>query len=758
LKNEFFKNDGSALSYSQFWITRAPQYKRKPVMLLKGKKCFCFVALKHHSRFLLPITRVLEAEGVDVRYLTAPAEMPFEITLMEEGLSYTHPFSYLTPEVAEKVESAYRQVRMAWREKMLASPLLNYYIIPLQDKTLRLQVENFYLFRQMFEQEKPDFVLALHELNSWGKLLGYLSHEYKIPSITLQEGLYYAPTGVYRFHTEYSTACLVWGEATREVLVRSGGSADKIFVVGNTHLASAIAQATHPEAVQETKKELQLAPGRKVVVILMGGVGYQDEFAFPAEFVNWVRDTSEYTVVCKWHPQTNRNVIDRIESGFGNSPHLRFVQHYDTYQLLAVSDVCVVFGNSTTGLEALAFDKPLIEVLIPGLEYSFAAQGVAEGVIGLSAVPAAVQHVFTHGVSTERSQKVKEYLEQNLAETLDGRSVERAVDLISRMLAIQEEQQQRWQPNTKFIDNVQQIDPHIFAPSSSDESRTRIDNIQNLAAPVLSEHQSYEFLCSIIIPLESTEGVGETLLGIARHTSSDLSYECLLSSAYPDEVRQLLSGIQGDIHLLSASYPSIAHLCNVAAKAAKGRYLCFVPPGLIPQAGWLEGLLKELDTESTTGSAQLPIGIVGGQSVFTNGLLSHAGIAFDANCSLSLLYRLLPATFVGANKARVVPAVTGCVLIPREVFAMIGGMDEGFQHLFHDIDFCLQAQVAGWQTKYTPHSTCLSFAQNSTRGADDRLRFYSKWVGYLWPNEEKYWQEDDLDNKKLIQLYQQQLH
>jgi len=30
-------------------------------MSLNGKKGFCFVALKHHSRFLLPITRVLES-------------------------------------------------------------------------------------------------------------------------------------------------------------------------------------------------------------------------------------------------------------------------------------------------------------------------------------------------------------------------------------------------------------------------------------------------------------------------------------------------------------------------------------------------------------------------------------------------------------------------------------------------------------------------------------------------------------------------
>lgn len=724
-------------------------------MPLNGKKCFCFVALKHHSRFLLPITRMLEAEGVDIRYLTAPAEMPFELTLMEEGLPYTHPFSYLTPEIAEQTEAAYRRVRAAWREKAFSSSILHHFTLPIQDKTLRMQVENFYLFRQMFAQEKPDFVLALHELNSWGKMLGYLSHENKIPCVTFQEGLYYAPAGIYRFHTEYSTACLVWGEATREVLVRSGGSTDKIFVVGNTHLAAAIAQVTHPDVIRETKKDLRLDRNKKVVTILMGGVGYQEGFAFPPDFVAWARETTDCTIICKWHPVTNKTVISNIQEKFGDSAQLRFVQHYDTYRLLAVSDVCVVFGNSTTGLEALALGKPLIEVQIPGLEYSFAAQEVAERVDNLTAVPTAVQQLLATGVPVVRTQKVKDYLDRNLADTLDGRSVERAVDVIAHILTVQDEQRQRWQPSLSTPQQVCQKGIPISAPLRQEEHTAlhHVDRYEENSVP--TERTQSEYVCSIIIPLQSTVGVEQTLIGIATHTPATLSYECLLSSAHPDDVRQLLSGIQGDIRLLVASRTSVAHLCNVAARAAKGRYLCFLPPGMVPQAGWLEALLKEIETELTPGdSERLATGIVGGMALLTNGEVTHAGITFDANCSLSFLYRFLPSTFAGVNKTRVMPAVAGCLLVPREVFLTMNGMDEGFQHRWHDVDFCLQAQVAGWQTKYTPHSVCLVPAQDGDKSAADRLRFYGKWVGSLWPNEAAYWQEDGFDNKMLQQLYQ----
>jgi GT2 family glycosyltransferase len=84
-------------------------------------------------------------------------------------------------------------------------------------------------------------------------------------------------------------------------------------------------------------------------------------------------------------------------------------------------------------------------------------------------------------------------------------------------------------------------------------------------------------------------------------------------------------------------------------------------------------------------------------------------------------------------------------------------MDEGFQHSWHDIDFCLQARLVGWQTKYTPYSVCLTLEAEGEKDAADRLRFYGKWVGNLWPNEECYWQEDGVDNRMLAQLYQNQI-
>jgi hypothetical protein len=677
-------------------------------MELKGKKAFCFLALKHHSRFLLPVTRALEAQGMEILYLTAPAEMPFELTLQEEGLPYRHTQEYSNQDVVDKINVAYRSIRSVWKEKVLQSAVLNHFTLPVQDKILRMHVDNFYLFRRMFEVEKPDLVLALHELNSWGKMLGYLSHDFGVPMITLQEGLYYAPAAVYRFHTEYSSACLVWGEATREVLVRSGGSSDKIFVVGNTHLQTVIKKESDREALRRTKQELSIGEGQKVVTLLMGGLGYDKGFTFPQELLDWVRAQPELVLICKWHPVTNKLAIEQIGQDLSAIPNVRTLQQFDTYRLLAASDVCVVFGNSTTGLEALAFGKPLLEVQLSGLEYSFARHRVASAVATLAEIPQAVDRILKGIVSEGRQRHIDEYLQHNLY-LLDEKAVHRSVRVVERMLSAR----------------------GANKPTELNSAR----------------EEKEEFLCSIIIPQVSCDGVPESLLGVADNTAADLSYECLISSSLaPEDRGELVNELEGDVQVLSSDRSGLSHLYNLGASRARGRYLCFLTPGWVPQKGWLETFANEMEQDPR-------VGIVGGMALFGDGLVAHAGIAFDANLSPVSLYRLLPAIFPGANRRRNMRGVTGCLFVRREAFVAAGGFDEIFQGNWSELDFCLQTGAMGWTILYTPESLFVSLETVKARDDEDRLSFFAKWVGSLWPDQDFYWAEDQLDPEKLADLY-----
>ncbi|HEX9443245.1 MAG TPA: UDP-N-acetylglucosamine 2-epimerase [Candidatus Binatia bacterium] len=686
-------------------------------MELKGKKAFCFIALKHHGRFLFPVTRALEERGMQVLYPTAQAESPFEITMLDEGLSYNHAFSYLTPDLAAEIEGHYREIKGIWRERFMESSLLHYFPLSIQDKALRMHVENFYLFRRMFEVERPDVVLAPHELNSWGKILGYLCHEFRVPFITFQEGLYWGPTGVYRYHTEYSTACLAWGESARQVLVGSGSAAEKIYLVGNTHLSPVVEELNQPAAIAEVRRELKLKEKNRVFTILMGGLGYPRDWRFPQPLLDWIRGQKDLTVIFKWHPFNSKQIIDEIVARIQSVPNTLSLQQYDTYKILAASDLCAVFGNTTTGLEALAFGKPLIEVKVEGQRYSFAALGVADPVAGLAELPAAAEAMLKNGVPPGRKKKVEEYLIHNL-HYLDGKSTERTVGLIEQALENRAGQDERLSSARSF-------------------GQKKI------------EAGAVEFDASIILPFNSAEGVAETLGAIAAHTSG--SYECLLASgAAPEENRRLEEFAGGDLRLIARPGQSIPALANLAAEQAKGRYLCFLLPGMVSRPGWLEALVAAAENEPDAG-------VVGGKIVYADGLLAHAGVALDVNFNPAPLYHLLPAAFPGSNRAREMRAVAGCLLIPRAFFLALNGFDEGYAAALYDIDFCFRAGAAGRKTLYTPEALFYRLIPDAEPAQSDRLRLHAQWIGSLWPDVQKYWREDGLDHKALTELYRQTL-
>lgn len=49
--------------------------------------------------------------------------------------------------------------------------------------------------------------------------------------------------------------------------------------------------------------------------------------------------------------------------------------------------------------------------------------------------------------------------------------------------------------------------------------------------------------------------------------------------------------------------------------------------------------------------------------------------------------------------------VQGCALLtPKSLIKKIGGLDEGFEHLFEDVDFCFRARKAGFNVVYLPQA------------------------------------------------------
>jgi len=114
------------------------------------------------------------------------------------------------------------------------------------------------------------------------------------------------------------------------------------------------------------------------------------------------------------------------------------------------------------------------------------------------------------------------------------------------------------------------------------------------------------------------------------------------------------------------------------------------------------------------------------------------GVAGAAGHAHKFLSSKSPGYFGRAQLAQNVSAVTGaCMVIRRETWRKIGGLDESFAVAFNDVDFCLRVQALGLRNLWTPFATVVHH-ESKTRGYEDtpekeaRLRAEKKRLRERW--------------------------
>ncbi|MFC3714796.1 glycosyltransferase family 2 protein [Luteimonas soli] len=228
---------------------------------------------------------------------------------------------------------------------------------------------------------------------------------------------------------------------------------------------------------------------------------------------------------------------------------------------------------------------------------------------------------------------------------------------------------------------------------------------------------------SLIIPTRDRVGLlrtcVESLLAKTGYPNFELvvvdnqSYE-LDALAYLDELRS-----RERVKVLKYDAPfNYSAINNWAAAHCDGELLCMLNNDIEAINGdWLDEM---------AGFACRPdIGAVGAMLYYPDDSIQHAGVILGLGGVANHAYCHQPADFPGhgarALVAQNLSAVTGaCLLVRREVFEQVGGLDERLRITFNDIDFCLRVREAGYRNAWTPFAT-LYHHESASRGADDTL-------------------------------------
>ena len=184
--------------------------------------------------------------------------------------------------------------------------------------------------------------------------------------------------------------------------------------------------------------------------------------------------------------------------------------------------------------------------------------------------------------------------------------------------------------------------------------------------------------------------------------------------------------------ILNPSNLGFAHACNQAAAAALGRHLLFLNNDTEVQSGWLEPLVRVLDTDPVAAA-------VGSKLLFPDGSLQHVGVVLVEDqvsghgLSPYHLYYREPADLPAANQPRTYRVLTAaCVLMRRSAFVQAGGFDERYWNGYEDVDLCLKLHVRGWRLVYEPQSLVIhkesqSGPERFRRESDNLSRLRQIW-------------------------------
>ena len=207
---------------------------------------------------------------------------------------------------------------------------------------------------------------------------------------------------------------------------------------------------------------------------------------------------------------------------------------------------------------------------------------------------------------------------------------------------------------------------------------------------------------SIIVPSACrSRHVLRCLRKVAQATDyPDVEILVAISSHDPNDRRQaeIMRRVAAlpRVRLITLDMPdfNFAAVINQAAMQSSGAMLLLLNDDVAPFApDWLRRLAAFCADEPRAD-------IVGARLLYGNGLVQHAGVIMGLANLCEHAFRLAGRSDPGpqglARLDRQVIAVTAaCLLVRRDLFFSLHGMDERFAIALNDVDFCLRAGEAG---------------------------------------------------------------
>lgn len=259
-------------------------------------------------------------------------------------------------------------------------------------------------------------------------------------------------------------------------------------------------------------------------------------------------------------------------------------------------------------------------------------------------------------------------------------------------------------------------------------------------------------LISIIVPnKDHVDDLDKCIQSILRKTTYD-NYEIIIveNNSELDSTFAYYETLENDnVKVITWTGEfNYSAINNFAAEHAKGQFLLLLNNDVeIINEDWLNEMLMLAQLED--------VGAVGAKLYYSDNTIQHAGIIIGIGSVAGHSHKYYPREsfgYVGRLKVtQNVSAVTAaCLLLKKEIFEEVNGLDTGYKVAFNDVDFCLRILDKGYKNIFTPYAELYHF-ESKSRGLEDSEEKIARFNCEISIFEEKWglWKEDCYYNKNL---------
>lgn len=216
---------------------------------------------------------------------------------------------------------------------------------------------------------------------------------------------------------------------------------------------------------------------------------------------------------------------------------------------------------------------------------------------------------------------------------------------------------------------------------------------------------------SVVIVSHGHEGLLADCVGSLLGGLSGLEAEILvLDNLGGQEVEAVVGGIDERVKCFGNAEPqSLAQNVNEMAAKSRGKFLLMLNPDTVYQSGALKDALAYLEGDTKTGILGCRLLNMDGtvqpscREFTTLPVVMLRGFGVDRWPWRPAFYRKRMMEAFDYDKQQLVDWIFGAfILIRREEYLRLGGMDQGYRLYYEDVDLCYRYRKAGLRTGYFP--------------------------------------------------------